>query len=222
MLNFERCNVISRTVLSLIIAGLLIPLPASAALLEEVIVTAKKREESLQDVSISVMAFSRETLRDIGLNNSNDLGQYIPGVVIAAPSGNQQAKSFIRGSGAVDFAANTQTTVGIYVDEVYLHNTFMHTMQTFDLERIEVLRGPQGTLYGRNATGGAINYITAKPTREFSGYAKAGYGNFDAVQVEGAVSGGITETLAGRIAATYSNDNGWMEGRTTIPRYGRR
>ena len=217
MLNFERCNVISRTVLSLIIAGLLIPLPASAALLEEVIVTAKKREESLQDVSISVMAFSRETLRDIGLNNSNDLGQYIPGVVIAAPSGNQQAKSFIRGSGAVDFAANTQTTVGIYVDEVYLHNTFMHTMQTFDLERIEVLRGPQGTLYGRNATGGAINYITAKPTREFSGYAKAGYGNFDAVQVEGAVSGGITETLAGRIAATYSNDNGWMEGRTTIP-----
>ena len=217
MLNFELCNVISRTILTLISAGLLIPLPVSADLLEEVIVTAKKREESLQDVSISVMAFSRDTLRDIGLNNSNDLGQYIPGVVIAAPSGNQQAKSFIRGSGAVDFAANTQTTAGVYVDEVYLHNTFMHTMQTFDLERIEVLRGPQGTLYGRNATGVAINYITAKPTREFSSYVKAAYGNYDAVQLEGAVSGGLTDTLAGRIAATYSNGGGWMEGRTTYP-----
>ena len=217
MLSFEPRNMNSRTIFSLVLAVLLAPAPATADLLEEVIVTAKKREESLQDVSVSVTAFSRDVLRDIGLTNSNDLGQYIPGVIIAAPSGNQQAKSFIRGSGAVDFAANTQTTVGVYVDEVYLHNTFMHTMQTFDLERIEVLRGPQGTLYGRNATGGAINYITAKPTEEFSGYVKGGYGNYDAVQFEGAVSGAITDTLAGRIAGTYSNGGGWMQGRTDLP-----
>lgn len=182
-MNLKTHSACSRLVLSLLPLVLIFSQPAPAALLEEVIVTAKKREESLQDVSISVTAFSRDVLRDIGLSNSNDLGQYVPGVIIAPPSGNQQAKSFIRGSGAVDFAANTQTTVGVYVDEVYLHNTFMHTMQTFDLERIEVLRGPQGTLYGRNATGGAINYITAKPTREFSGYTKAGYGSYDAVQI---------------------------------------
>ena len=216
-MNLKTHSACSRLVLSLLPLVLIFSQPAPAALLEEVIVTAKKREESLQDVSISVTAFSRDVLRDIGLSNSNDLGQYVPGVIIAPPSGNQQAKSFIRGSGAVDFAANTQTTVGVYVDEVYLHNTFMHTMQTFDLERIEVLRGPQGTLYGRNATGGAINYITAKPTREFSGYTKAGYGSYDAVQLEGAVSGPLTDSLAGRIAGTYSNGGGWMKGRTDLP-----
>ena len=216
-MNHKLHRACSRLVVPLLTLGLVFSQPAAAALIEEVTVTAKKREENLQDVSVSVTAFSSDTLRDIGLTNSNDLGQYIPGVIIAAPSGNQQAKSFIRGSGAVDFAANTQTTVGVYLDEVYLHNTFMHTMQTFDLERIEVLRGPQGTLYGRNATGGAINYITAKPTQEFSGYVKGGYGSYDAVQLEGAVSGPITDTLAGRIAGTYSNGGAWMKGRTDLP-----
>lgn len=213
----ELRKLLSRTCLTAVAAGLLMPMPAAADLLEEVIVTAKKREENLQDVSIAVTAFSGEMLRDIGLENSNDLGNFVPGVVIFPTYGNQMAKTFIRGSGAIDFHSNAQTTVGVYVDEVYQHNTFMHTMQTFDLERIELLRGPQGTLYGRNATAGAINYITAKPTREFSGYMKAGYGSYDAVKVEGAVSGGLTDTLAGRAAATYSNGGGWMKGRTDFP-----
>lgn len=211
-LFFRTCK---RGVLASTCAALLVPINSNADLLEEVIVTAKKREENLQDVSVSVTAFSGDTLDDFGLSSSNDLGQYIPGVEIQAVFGNQQAKAFIRGSGAVDFSANTQTTVGMYVDEVYLFNTFMQTMQTFDLERVEVLRGPQGTLYGRNATGGAINFITAKPTQELSGYAKAGYGNYDAVHLEGAVSGGLTDTLAGRVAFQLSNDDGWMENRLT-------
>ena len=189
--------------------------PASADLLEEIIVTAEKREENLQDVSVSVTAFSSETLKDIGLTNTNDIGQYIPGVEVAAPSGNQQFKAFIRGSGAVDFSANTQTTIGVYVDEVYMHNSFMHTMQTFDLERIEVLRGPQGTLYGRNATGGAFNYITAKPTDSSSGYVEAGFGNFGSILFETALSGPISENLSGRIAMTHNEDDGWMKGRTS-------
>lgn len=206
-----------RGIFSSVFLTLITPVNGNADLLEEITVTAQKREENLQDVSVSVTAFSSDTLNDIGLSSSNELGQYIPGVEIAASSGNQQAKTFIRGSGAVDFSANTETTVGVYLDEVYLQNTFMHTMQTFDLERIEVLRGPQGTLYGRNATGGAINYITAKPTQDLSGYAKAGYGSFDAVKIEGAVSGGLTDTLAGRAAFTSNKDKGWMKGRTNIP-----
>jgi len=217
MLGIQKRSTIAKSILWSVMVSVCTPLTVSADFLEEVIVTAKKREESLQDVSLAMTAFSADTLKDIGLGHSNDLGELLPGVEISSPSGNQQAKTFIRGSGAVDFAANTQTTVGVYMDEVYLHNTFMHTMQIFDLERIEVLRGPQGTLYGRNATGGAINYISAKPTEEMSGYVRAGYGNYDAVQLEGAVSGGITDTLAGRIAATYSEGGGWMEGRTTIP-----
>ena len=198
-----------------IVICLLTPLPSYSDLLEEIIVTAKKREENLQDVSISVTAFSSDVLNDIGLTNSNDLGQFIPGVEIRAVFGNQQAKIWVRGSGATDFHANTQTTVGVYVDEVYLFNTFMQTMQTFDMERIEVLRGPQGTLYGRNATAGAINFITANPTKEFSGYGKVSYGNYDALHLEGAVSGGLTDTLAGRVAFQSSNDDGWMLNRLT-------
>ena len=112
-------SVLVRTTLVLFLG---LATPASADLLEEIIVTAEKREENLQDVSVSVTAFSSETLKDIGLTNTNDIGQYIPGVEVAAPSGNQQFKAFIRGSGAVDFSANTQTTIGVYVDEVYMHN----------------------------------------------------------------------------------------------------
>ena len=209
-------RIFGRGILSLSILATL-PVNVKADLLEEILVTAEKREENLQDVSVSVTAFSGDTLKDFGLGSSNDLGKFLPGVEITAVSGNQQAKTFIRGSGSVEFAANTPTTVGVYVDEVYLVDTFTHTLQTFDLERVEVLRGPQGTLYGRNATAGAINFITAKPTRELTGYAKAGYGNFNAVDLEGAVSGPLSETLAGRVAFKYAKDDGWLTGRTNFP-----
>ena len=217
MLKFVSSNTVAKVVLWSAFTGLLMPVSVSADLLEEVIVTAKKREENLQDVSVSLTAFTADTMRDIGLKNSNDLSMLLPNVEIASVAGNQMAKTHIRGSGSVDFAPNSQTTVGVYVDEVYLVNIFQHTVQLFDLERIEVLRGPQGTLYGRNATAGAINYITAKPTQELSGYAKASYGRYDAVQLEGAVSGGITDNLAGRVAIVYNNDNGWMDARTNLP-----
>lgn len=215
MLSKKLRETIARATLWLVPIISFIPIPAAANLLEEVIVTAKKREESLQDVSVSVTAFSSETMREIGLTNSNDLGQYTPGVEIAAVNGNQTAKTWIRGSGSIDFNANANTTVGVYADEVYITNIFAHTLHTFDLERIEVLRGPQGTLYGRNATAGAINYIAAKPQQEFGGYATASYGNYDALKLEGAVTGGITEELAGRFSFTYENDDGWMKNRLT-------
>ena len=188
-----------------------------AQLLEEIVVTAKKREQNLQDVSVSISAFSADTMRDLGLTNTNDLGRLMPGIEVEATSGNKMAKTYIRGSGAVDFAANAQTTVGVYHDEVYLSNVFSHTMFMFDMERVELLRGPQGTLYGRNATAGAINYVSAKPEQELGGYGKASYGNYDAVRFEGAVTGGITENLSGRLSGYYENDDGWMTGRTDLP-----
>lgn len=198
--------------------GILLPIPSHAAsFLEEVTVTAKKREESLQDVSVAVTAFSGDTMREVGLTNSNNMSQLVPNVEIITPFGNQLAQIHIRGSGSVDYQANSQTTIGFYVDEVYLPNTFQHSTQLFDLERTEILRGPQGTLYGRNSTAGAINVITAKPEQEFSGYGRVGFGNYDAVRMDGAVTGGITENLAGRVAFTYEDDDGWMTGRTNLP-----
>lgn len=200
------------------IVGILTPMNSYAsALLEEVTVTAKKRQENMQDISVSVSAFSGEAMRDIGLSNSNDLGQHIPGVEIRAVSGNEMAKTFIRGSGSVDFNANANPTVGVYLDEVYLPNQFQHTTQIYDLERIEALRGPQGTLYGRNVTAGAINYITAKPEQEFSGYLTGSVGNYDSYNLTGAITGAITETLAGRLAFVYNYSDGWMKGRGTFP-----
>lgn len=197
--------------------AMLLPIsaPVSAELIDEITVTATKREENLQDVSVSVTAFSGEVMRDIGLTSSNDLGQYVPGVEIAAVNGNQTAKTFIRGSGSVDFNANAQTTVGVYSDEVYLTNIYTHTLQTFDLDRIEALRGPQGTLYGRNATAGAVNYVSAKPEEEFSGYVKGSIGNYGSRHAEAAITGALAKTVAGRLSFTYNQDDGWMTNRLT-------
>lgn len=209
---------------ALIIVIGLTPLPAWSALcdpychhFEEIIVTAKKREENLQDVPTSITAFATDTINDIGLTNSNDLGQFIPGVEIRAVSGNEMAKTWIRGSGSVDFNANANPTVGVYLDEVYLPNQFQHTTQIFDLQRIEALRGPQGTLYGRNVTAGAINYITARPRQEFSGYLTGSAGNYDSYNIRGAMTGGIIDNLAGRVAFIYNYSDGWMKGRGAFP-----
>lgn len=214
----QFCRSDSCVVIGLVSLALLMARGAVAqSALEEIIVTAQKREENLQDVSVSVTALSSKQMRDIGLKYSNDLSQFVPNVEIDRPFGGQTAKIHIRGSGSIDFHSNAQTTIGFYVDEVYLPNIYEHGVAFFDLERVEVLRGPQGTLYGRNATGGAINIITAKPQQEFSGYGLVSYGNFDAARLEGAVTGGITENLASRVAFTYANDDGWMEGRTLFP-----
>jgi len=214
-IDFVGCMKRKRRPIVLVLAAL--TLPVHAAVLEEITVTAQKREESLQDVSVSVSAYSTDTMRQIGLTNTNDLGLLMPNVEIVAPFGNQQAQVHLRGAGSVDFNANTQTTIGFYVDEVYLPNTFQHTVQMFDLERVEVLRGPQGTLYGRNATAGAINVITAKPQQEFGGFGRLSYGRFDEVRMEGAVTGGLTDNLSGRLSFVYQNDDGWMTGRTNLP-----
>ena len=217
-MKFNLCpRIYFRIVYSIVFLVFVVPVNSLADTLEEVIVTAKKREESLQDVSISITAFSGEEIRNRNLITSNELGQYLPGVQVEPASGNQFAKTVIRGSGSVDFAGNANTTVGVYSDEVYMSSIFAHTLVPFDMQRVEVLRGPQGTLYGRNATAGAINYITNKPEQEFHGYGTIGYGNYDAVRFEGAVTGGVTENLSLRVAGTYQNDDGWMEGRTTIP-----
>lgn len=217
-MKFNLCSrIYFRIVCSLVFLIFVVPVNVFADILEEVIVTAKKREESLQDVSISITAFSGEEIKNRNLITSNELGQYLPGVQVEAASGNQFAKTIIRGSGSVDFAGNSNTTVGVYTDEVYMSSIFAHTLVPFDMQRVEVLRGPQGTLYGRNATAGAINYITNKPEQEFHGYGTVGYGNYDAVRFEGAVTGGVTENLSLRVAGTYQNDDGWMEGRSTIP-----
>lgn len=176
--------------------------------LEEVIVTAQKRAQSLQNVGITVNALSGEDLSELRIDTAEDIAKYTPNVDIKATNSFGNPNIAIRGVGLNDFTSNNTPTVGIYVDEVYLSSTAMMSFQMFDLERVEVLKGPQGTLYGRNTTAGAINFVTRKPSQETDAYVRATIGNYERVELEAAVGGGITESLTGRLSAKTIQQNG--------------
>ncbi len=184
--------------------------------LQEIVVTAQKRSENIQKVPVAVTAFTADTLNDLGVKDVNDLTGLAPSLQIKSADASANPKIFIRGIGSNDFNPTSSNAVGIYVDGAYIGSPLAQGGQFFDLERVEVLRGPQGTLYGRNTTGGAINIITAKPTQDLEGYASAEYGNYNTLNLEGAVSDAIVkDKLAVRIAATYSRNDGYTENRVT-------
>ena len=179
----------------------------SSGQLEEVVVTAQKREQSLNDVPISMLAFSRDDLTTFKLENSNDLMNVTPGLYMNGPYAHSNPKIVMRGLGTDDFTEVVNPTVGYYVAEVFIGAPVGMTIGLLDLERIEVLKGPQGTLYGRNTTAGAINFISRKPGDTFSANGKAGFGNFDAYEIEAAADIPLSENLKSRIAVkSYSRD----------------
>lgn len=185
------------------------------ATLEEIVVTAQKRAERLQDVPIAITAFSAESLQTLGVANIQSLTGLAPGLQIKTNDAASNPKIFIRGVGMNDFNPNVAGAVGIYVDGVYVGSPIAQLGSWFDLERIEVLRGPQGTLYGRNTTGGAINVITKRPTDTFASDVSVEYGRFHAANVTAAVGGPIAQDkLAFRAAAQFVEDDG-----TTFNRY---
>jgi iron complex outermembrane receptor protein len=179
----------------------------------EILVTAQRREQSLQDVTASVVAVGADRLENSQINNLQDLQSIVPSVNF----GNDfnQAKIFIRGVGANTSTTGNATGVALHVDGAVVSRAEAQLTSLFDLQRVEVLRGPQGTLYGRNATGGSINLITAKPTRDFSGYSRFTYGSYDMVFAEGAVSGPITDNILFRIAVKSENRGGFGQNPAT-------
>jgi iron complex outermembrane receptor protein len=190
---------------------------SSANALEEVIVTASKREQSLQDVSVSVSTLSAEDITRNELRDSEELLLRVPNLDIRTNSGSSNANIFIRGVGTLGAGFNLQAGVGVYFDEVALNSQVVNILQTYDLERVEVLRGPQNTLYGRNTTGGAINFISKKPRvgGETEGYASATYGRFNELDFEGAVGGPIGDSAAYRVAVQSQNRDGIRENQVT-------
>lgn len=178
--------------------------------LEELIVTAQKRSESVQDIPISVSAYSDEQLKSLGIYETSDLGQFVPGLEIGNSSGEgSQLIFFLRGAGLNDFNTNNAGPVGLYSDEVYVSSPALSPFQLFDAERIEILKGPQGTIYGRNTTGGAIKFITKKPTRKTKVEGGWRIGNYGASTVEGSVSGALTDTVSARVAITKDDSDGF-------------
>ena len=188
--------------LSLVFPSL--PLHAQGGLLEEVIVTAQKREQSIQDVGIAITAISGEQMGALGFSNSIDIARYSPGVSMSGGGGDQRNEFTIRGATQNDFADHAEAPNAMYVDEVYQAAQQAQLFAQFDMQRVEVLKGPQGTLFGRNATGGLIHFVTNKPSQDFEAHADLSYGTEDTIRAEGAVSGGISDTVSVRLSGVYS------------------
>ncbi len=183
---------------------------------ETVVVHAQRRSENIQNVPVSIQAFTSKDIQTLGIKSSIDIGQMTPNVDIALPAGpGNQPIIAIRGIGLNDYDTNNAGPNGIYVDEVYLSAPASQTFQTFDLEQIEVLKGPQGTLYGRNTSGGAINFVTNKPTDDYEGYAHFDYSSFNTIHSEAAFGGQIVPGLDGRVALTTNNSDGYMHNELT-------
>lgn len=184
--------------------------------LAEIVVTATKRSENLQNVPVAVSAIPASALQAKGVFETSDLSNSMPNLQVSSPYGQQQPNFSLRGVGVgTEFNANAASPVGVYVDEVYQAFRASHGQQLYDLQQIEVVRGPQGTLYGRNTTGGAINFITKGPSLSGTeGYVTAGYGNYNRVNLEGALEFTPVEDKLGiRIAGTYVNSDSYVHNR---------
>ena len=182
--------------------------------LDEIIVTAQKREQSLQDVPMAVSTIPAEQLEKSGVFRPTDLAVIVPNLNVTTPHVSGAPNFSMRGiSVANEYGYNQASPIGIYVDEVYLASRFMHGANLYDMERVEALRGPQGTLYGRNTTGGAINFLTKKPElgEDLSGFVTAGFGNRDRKTLEGALNLGLSENLALRVAGKFEEVDDFME-----------
>ena len=187
--------------------------PASADVLEEVVVTATKRAENAQDVGIAITAMSGEQMEALGFDNAQQVANMAAGVSVVQPNGEANYSIAMRGVANSDFTTNVESPVAVYVDEVYISQMSGTGFQLFDMERVELLRGPQGTLFGRNATGGLAHFVTRRPEQEASGYTKLTYGDYDQIKVEGAVGGALGETASVRLSGTYHRNDGYIENR---------
>lgn len=201
--------------LSLMAAGLIASGTSQAQLLEEVVVTAQKKEQDLQSVGVSVTAFSGEQMKALGWDNSLDVAAQTPGLVATSNTGDSAniALFSIRGVSQLDFAEGQEAPVALYRDEVYVSSPGSSGAPSFDIQRIEVLRGPQGTLYGRNATGGLVHFISNRPTEDVEGEITLSAGQFGQIGVQAAVGGPLSDSVQARVAMYYNEDDGYIENR---------
>ncbi len=195
------------------LAGAAIALPVQASVIEEIVVTAQKREQNVQDVGIAISALTGEQMRQLGYGNAQQVTAMAPGVQTVQPNGEANYAIAMRGVAANDFTTNVESPVAIYLDEVYISQMSGSGFMLFDMERVEMLRGPQGTLYGRNATGGLAHFVTVKPSQEASGYGQFTVGRYDQIKFEGAVGGPLSDTLSARLSLSTHNNDGYVKNR---------
>ena len=214
------------SILSAGVAGLAIVLPAAAIAQggdtsegasdgqgssQDIVVTAQRREERVQDIPIAISAFGSEQIAAAGVVSIANLAPRVPSVYFGSFGANRP-QLYIRGIGSRQYDPGSESSVGVFTDEVYLGRSSGSFSQLKDIERIEVLRGPQGTLYGRNTIGGAINVISKAPTPEFRAEAEAGISNYDGYNLFGAVGGPLnaSKTLMFRVAGWRDKRDGYL------------
>ncbi len=183
---------------------------AGESRVEEIVVTAQRREERLQDVGIAVTALGSEMLTDLNIMTATDITRAVPSLKMNAYSSSQVVFN-IRGVSQNDYGDQQEPPVAVYQDDSYASSINLASFPVFDLARVEVLRGPQGTLFGRNATGGAIQFVSNRPTKEIEGYTTATVGSYGQFIFEGALSGPLSDHVQARIAGISNTDDGYME-----------
>ncbi|HRO02614.1 MAG TPA: TonB-dependent receptor, partial [Terricaulis sp.] len=182
---------------------------ARAAGMDELVITARKREENLQEAPIAVTAIGAEQLRNEQITDLSQIAAQVPSFTFQSQN-SMESEMFIRGVGSVRLnGATADPSIGTFLNEVYIGRRGAATPPIFDLARVEVLRGPQGTLFGKNIVGGAINLITAAPSFDFDAGGSVSLGNYDSFLAEGFVSGGLTDTLAGRLSIFRETHDGY-------------
>ena len=172
--------------------------------LEEIVVTAQKRSESLQEVPISIAVFSEDDIERLNISNTIDLVKNIPGMTGVTNVGLPQAAAyFIRGIGQDESVATLDPAVGTFVDGVFVSRQIANNSRLYDIESVEVLKGPQGTLYGRNTTGGAVRIITKKPTEQTEGFIDIAYGEYNTIEMSGKINFALTDKVFTKITTFY-------------------
>jgi iron complex outermembrane receptor protein len=184
--------------------------------LPDIVVTAQRRRESVQNVPIAVSAFSADLLSERGIATPLQLIQYVPNLFGSNNTGLGSANAYyIRGLGNTETIATFDPPVGTYIDDIYMSRQNGNNFAFFDLDRIEVLRGPQGTLFGRNTTGGAINVIMKRPSESFGGFVEAAYGAYNKKLIRGSVDIPFNEFIQVKLSGYYQDDKGYVQNTTT-------
>jgi iron complex outermembrane receptor protein len=190
---------------------------AAEGVLEEVIVTAQKRAQNIQDVPISITALSGETMDNFraGGKDIRFLNGKAPSLVVESDFGRIFPRFYIRGIGNTDFDQNASQPVSLVYDDVVYENPMLKGFPIFDTERVEVLRGPQGTLFGRNTPAGIVKLDSVKPSQEFEAYAKISAGNLGVIDFEGAVGGALTDRWSARLSVLDQRRDDWVANRAS-------
>ena len=196
----------------------------SSAFLEEIVVTARKREESLQDTPLAVSAFNAGELEQRNITSVSEVSRYVPNIqfdnVASESGGGNSSQIAIRGIGQTDYVLTIEPGVGLYVDGVYVGKSMGSLIDNIDIERVEVMRGPQGTLFGKNTIGGAVSVISKRPSDEFEGSIEATAGNFDRIDGKVSINAPLSERMRIRLSGATQNRDGHVKRLLTGGREG--